>query len=105
MPGELEVYDFVLPSNDVLPSLSYAEFNMSDYSTGPAFENAVVMMKEYGQNIFCVHPVENPKANGVDDYGNITQWDNEEIHLACGGRQEPLGTPRPARIVCDSGSP
>ncbi len=79
-PGTLEVWNFSLPSYDVLPNNSYAEFSSSSsFSSGEEFKQAVQDMKLYGLNQIFVHPVELPRPTGIDERGKITGYDDAAI--------------------------
>lgn len=75
IPVALTVWDFDLPSYDVLPNNTYALFDNSEFRSGELLQRAVAHMKLYGLNIVFVHPTENPRAVEVDDSGNIVKFD------------------------------
>jgi hypothetical protein len=78
-PGTLEVWNFALPSYDVLPNNSYAEFPSSSFSSGEGFKQAVQEMKLYGLNQIFVDPDELPRPTGIDESGKITGYDDAEM--------------------------
>lgn len=77
VPGAVEVWNFSLPTSDVLPNNSYAEFASSQYLRGESLANAVREMKLYGLNQIFVHPVQMPRPLGLDDELLITGYDDE----------------------------
>lgn len=80
-PGKVEVWDFSLPSYDILPNNSYAEFPSSSFSSGEGFRQAVREMKRYGLNQIFIHPVELPRPKGLDAQGEITGYDDDDAFV------------------------
>lgn len=76
IPGSLEVWDFQLPSYDLLANHCYAEFNNCEFSAGELTAKAVAHMKMYGLNQVFIHPSEMPKPV-VDANGNLLRMDSE----------------------------
>ena len=76
IPGQLEVWGFSLPSYDVLPNNSYAEFPNSHFAAGDGYRQAVQHMKMYGLNQIYVHPVDLPHPTALDDQWKITGYDD-----------------------------
>lgn len=79
IPGELTVWDFELPSNDILPNNSYAEFNTGQFNAGSALASAVTEMKKYGLNMIYVHPLEMATVPDVDNDGTVLTYDDSAL--------------------------
>jgi hypothetical protein len=73
IPGTLEVWNFQLPSYDVVQNNSYVEFNNSEFSGGQLLAKAVAHMKLYGLNVVFIHPSEMP-VPVVDANGNLLRF-------------------------------
>ena len=74
LPGKLRVWDFALPSYDVLPCNAYAEYHNSEIGAHVP-EQGVRHMKMYGINTTYVLPNELPWPVEVDDQLQITHFD------------------------------
>lgn len=76
--GTLTVWNFKLPSYDVLPNNSYAIFgqSMRDDSAGEIFRQAMGDMKAYGLNYIFVEPPCIPVPTGLGDDWKITGFDD-----------------------------
>ena len=68
--GTLEVWDFELPSTDMLPNHCWVMIKGTDWG-GQALTNGIQEMKKYGLNYIYVSHTELPKAVDVDENGNI----------------------------------
>jgi len=80
IPGALEVWDFLLPSYDVLPNNSYAIFlAKSKLGAGAAFRQAVRHMKLYGLNHMFVEPPEVVRPTELDEQWRITGYEDEAV--------------------------
>ncbi len=74
VPVELTVWDFELPSYDLLPNNAYVEYHNSEIGAKvPA--QGVRHMKMYGVNTVYVYPHELPWPVEVDEALNITTFD------------------------------
>jgi hypothetical protein len=75
IPGELTVWDFDLPSYDVLPNNSYAILG-GRLGTDDLYRQAVEHMKMYGMNYLFVETPVLLRPTGLDDDWNITGYDD-----------------------------
>ncbi len=75
IPGKLKVWDFQLPSHDILSNDSYAELNNCEFSGEELTAKAVAHMKMYGLNQVFIHPIEMPRPV-VDADGNLLRFDS-----------------------------
>ena len=79
-PGTLEVWDFRLPSYDVLPNNSYAIFlAKSVFTDGAPFREAVLHMKQYGLNHLFIEPPEVVRPTGLDANWRITGYEDQAV--------------------------
>jgi hypothetical protein len=76
VPGELTVWDFDLPSYDVLPNNSYAILG-GRLGTGDLYRQAIEHMKMYGINYLFVETPVLLRPTGLDDDWNITGYDDK----------------------------
>ncbi len=77
-PGKLEVWNFALPSYDILPNNSYAIFGggMPNDPSGEKFRQAIQHMKLYGLNYINIEPPDVPVPTGLDDQWKITGYND-----------------------------
>lgn len=76
LPGELTVWDFALPSYDVLPNNSYAILG-GRLGSDETYRQAVEHMKLYGLNHIYVEPPVRSCPTGLDDEWRITGYDDD----------------------------
>lgn len=77
-PGELIVWDFDLPSCDVLPNNSYAILG-GPLGEGETCRQAVQHMKLYGLNHLYIEPPVLLRPTGLDDDWRITGYDDQVL--------------------------
>ncbi len=75
LPGEVTVWDFLLPNYDVLPNNSYAILG-GPLGDGKAYRQAVQDMKLYGLNHLYIEPPVLVRPTGLDDDWRITRYDD-----------------------------
>lgn len=76
LPGEATVWDFTLPSSDVLPNNTWAQFEDSSFGNGEMAAAAMRDMKRSGLNAIFIHGRETPRPVSVDDKGNVSEFDD-----------------------------
>ncbi len=88
--GKLEVWNFSLPSYDILPNNSYSIFSkgVRDDASGEKFRQAMADMKLYGLNYVFVEPPEIPVPTGLDDQWKITGYDDTAFSTRLKGAME-----------------
>jgi hypothetical protein len=79
VPVSLTVWDFALPSYDILPNNGYAEFHNSEIASFVPDEG-VRHMKMYGVNMTYVLPNELPVPVKVDAQGNLTGFNPDPFN-------------------------
>jgi hypothetical protein len=79
VPGRLEVWNFTLPSYDVMPNNGYAELDSSEFAHGKLADLAVEDMKTFGMNIISIHPVEMPKIVELGQGNTIMKIDTRTL--------------------------
>ena len=86
LPGRVEVWNFELPSHDVLPNNAWAEFDASAFKDGAMNAKAVADMKMFGINTVFVLGRETPRVTAIDGQNQVLAFD-DAVFLA---RMRPI---------------